>query len=70
MEKFDMAMKVDPTSATAYTNKGFLALHVRQDFAEAQQLFEKAIEVDQSCIEVWGKKIPHIISAVLGRYLS
>jgi tetratricopeptide (TPR) repeat protein len=52
MEQFNKAMEVDPDSATAYTNKGFLMLHVKQDFDTAKALFEEAIRVDPACIEV------------------
>ncbi|KNC69962.1 hypothetical protein SARC_17515, partial [Sphaeroforma arctica JP610] len=51
LEQFNKALEVDPTSATAYTNKGFLHLHVHQNFDSAKELFMKAIKVDPSCIE-------------------
>ena len=53
MEQFDKAIRLDPKSATAYTNKGFLMLHERKDYDAARRLFERAIEVDESCIEVY-----------------
>ena len=52
MEQFDKAIKLDPSSATAYTNKGFLLLNELRDLEAAKRLFEKAIEVDPSGIEV------------------